>query len=62
MPILTSNYYFLYYAYVDYLLGDLKSIVQEYKAKCDELESIKWDLEYATLRKEYDVGLCVHPI
>ncbi|XP_021948304.1 troponin I isoform X1 [Folsomia candida] len=36
--------------------GDLKSIVQEYKAKCDELESIKWDLEYATLRKEYDIN------
>jgi len=36
--------------------GDLKSIVQEYKAKCDELESTKWDLEYATLRKEYDIN------
>jgi len=36
--------------------GDLKGIVEEYKAKCDELESIKWDLEYATLRKEYDIN------
>jgi len=34
----------------------LKSIVQEYKARIDELESMKWDLEYATLRKEYEIN------
>lgn len=35
---------------------ELKSIVKEYKAKIDELESLKWDLEYATLRKEYEIN------
>jgi len=35
---------------------DLRAIVQEYKAKIDELESLKWDLEYATLRKEYEIN------
>jgi hypothetical protein len=35
---------------------ELRTIVQDYKAKIDELESLKWDLEYATLRKEYDIN------
>jgi hypothetical protein len=34
----------------------LKAIAKEYKARIDELESIKWDLEYATLRKEYEIN------
>jgi len=36
--------------------GDLRDIVKDYKAKVDELESTKWDLEYATLRKEYEIN------
>jgi len=35
---------------------DLRGIVKSYKEKIDELESLKWDLEYATLRKEYDIN------
>lgn len=35
---------------------DLRAIVTEYKARIDELESLKWDLEYATLRKEYEIN------
>jgi troponin I len=35
---------------------DLRNIVKEYKDKIDELESLKWDLEYATLRKEYEIN------
>jgi len=35
---------------------DLKSIVKDYKAKIDELESLKWDLEYATMRKEFEIN------
>lgn len=36
--------------------GELKSICNDYKAKIDELESIKWDLEYATMRKEFEIN------
>lgn len=35
---------------------DLKGICTEYKAKVDELESLKWDLEYETLRKEAQIN------
>jgi len=36
--------------------ADLRNIVKDYKAKLDELESTKWDLEYTTLRKEYEIN------
>lgn len=35
---------------------ELRSIVTEYQAKLAELESAKWDLEYATLRKEHEIN------
>jgi len=35
---------------------DLRAIVTTYKAKVDELESLKWDLEYETLRKEAQIN------
>lgn len=35
---------------------DLREIVTTYKAKVDELESLKWDLEYETLRKEAQIN------
>lgn len=35
---------------------DLRGICTEYKAKVDELESLKWDLEYETLRKEAQIN------
>lgn len=40
-----------YEKYVD----ELRSICQEYKDKVNELEGLKWDLEYETLRKEAQV-------
>ncbi len=40
-----------YEKYVD----ELKSICQVYKDKVNELEGLKWDLEYETLRKEAQV-------
>jgi len=35
---------------------ELRAICTEYKAKVDELESLKWDLEYETLRKEAQIN------
>lgn len=35
---------------------DLRAICTTYKAKVDELESLKWDLEYETLRKEAQIN------
>jgi len=35
---------------------ELKTLVKEYKQKVDDLEGMKWDLEYTTLRKEYEIN------